>query len=200
MQQNTKPTIIIFCSGNGSNAKAIIAHCKKQKTFEVAAIFCNNKNAGIIAWAAENNIPIHVFTKSEFLLEQSFLEIITKYNACLLVLAGFLLQVPAYLINAYPNKIINIHPALLPKYGGKGMYGHYVHEAVHANQEKESGISIHLVNEHYDEGKILKQASVAINANDNPTTIALKVLMLEHTWYPLIVEEQAILNCKKQAN
>jgi phosphoribosylglycinamide formyltransferase-1 len=117
-----------------------------------------------------------------------FLDTIDYFKPDLIVLAGFLWKIPLYLIKAYPQKIINIHPALLPKYGGKGMYGHFVHEAVLSNKEKESGISIHFVNEAYDEGTILLQKSIGINENDTAQSIADKVLTLEHQWYPKVIE------------
>ncbi len=186
-----KPNIILFCSGNGSNAKAIIAYAQQQQTFTVSAIFCNNKNAGIIPWANANSIDLVLFTRVEF-SEENFINKVKQYRPELIVLAGFLLQVPTYLINAYTNKIVNIHPALLPKYGGKGMYGHYVHEAVKANKETESGITIHLVNEHYDEGEILKQVTVTLTEADSPETIAQKVLKLEHEWYAKVIAQQVL--------
>jgi phosphoribosylglycinamide formyltransferase 1 len=186
------PNVILFCSGNGSNAKAIIQYAQQNKTYNVVAIFCNNKNAGIIEWANTHAIALELFTKAEF-QDQTFLNRILSYNANVIALAGFLLQVPSYLIQAFPENILNIHPALLPKYGGKGMYGHFVHEAVKANNEKQSGITIHIVNEKYDDGRILKQATVDLAVNDTAEDIAKKVLQLEHLWFAKTIE-QHILN------
>jgi phosphoribosylglycinamide formyltransferase 1 len=191
MKKN-KPKIIIFASGGGSNARKIIEYAIGKNTFEVAAIFCNNKNAGIIDWANSNKMPIELFTKIEF-LDATFLERINKYSISHIVLAGFLLQVPPYLINEFAERIINIHPALLPKYGGKGMYGHFIHEAVKQNKEQHTGITIHLVNEKYDDGRILKQVMVPVLLKDTAEDIAKKVLELEHLWFAKVIEQQVLL-------
>ena len=178
------PAIILFASGTGSNAIAIHQHALVTQQFTVACIVSNKADAGILTYAQQHNIPTIIITKTNF-NNTAFLQTIAPYNAKLLVLAGFLWLVPSYLIQAYT--IVNIHPSLLPKYGGAGMYGHFVHEAVVANGELQSGITIHLVNEQYDKGKILLQKSVAIQADDDAIAVAKKVLALEHNWYKIVI-------------
>jgi phosphoribosylglycinamide formyltransferase 1 len=180
--------IIIFASGQGSNAIAIWQHAQHTTSFNIAAIFCNNINAGIIQFCNNNNINCEVFTNDN-LKDHSFLNTINKYDAQIIVLAGFLQKIPEYLISAYPNKIINIHPALLPKYGGTGMYGKYVHAAVFKNKDAETGITIHYVNAQYDEGAIIFQAQTALTKNDTVDIIAQKVLALEHLHYKNIITQ-----------
>lgn len=178
--------IILFASGQGSNAIAIWQHAIATKAYHVAAIFCNNANAGIIQFCANNNITCQIFTNAN-LKEPEFLKTIQAFTPRLIILAGFLQKIPAYLIAAFHNKIINIHPALLPKFGGTGMYGKYVHEAVHASKETETGITIHYVNEHYDEGTIIFQASASIHNQDTALDIANKVLASEHLYYKTVI-------------
>lgn len=180
--------IIIFASGSGSNAETIIKHFKDSTFARISAVFTNKSDAGVIQRAKKHEIPFEVFSKDEFQSEK-FLDTLNKYNPDLIVLAGFLLKVPEYLVKSFPNKIINIHPALLPKYGGKGMYGINVHKAVFENNEKFSGMTIHFVNEHYDEGNIIFQESVNIEDCQSPEEVAHKVLILEHKNYPVVVEE-----------
>ena len=180
--------ILIFASVSGSNAETIINHFQHNTEVCVTGIFTNKADAGVIERAKKYNIPSVVFSKIEF-SEASFLEKVTAYNPDLIVLAGFLLKVPDYLIKAFPDKIVNIHPALLPKYGGKGMYGINVHRAVFENKEPESGMTIHFVNEHYDEGNIIFQDRINITDCQSPEEIAAKVLTLEHKNYPVIVEK-----------
>lgn len=180
--------VIIFASGSGSNAEAIIKHFENNNSIRIAVVFTNRSDAGVIDRAKKYNISSVIFSKSEF-TEESFLDKITSYNPELIVLAGFLLKVPDYMIKAYPNKIINIHPALLPKYGGKGMYGIHVHKAVFENKEPESGMTIHYVNEHYDEGNIIFQESINVTDCNSPEEIAAKVLTLEHKNFPVVVEQ-----------
>lgn len=179
--------IVIFASGSGSNAETIIKHFQHHPKVCVTGIFTNKADAGVIERAKKYNIPSEVFSKATF-SEESFLEIIKKYNPDLIVLAGFLLKVPDYLIKAFSDKIVNIHPALLPKYGGKGMYGINVHRAVFENKETESGMTIHFVNEHYDEGNIIFQENVSVTDCNSPEEIATKVLTLEHKNYPVVIE------------
>lgn len=180
--------IIIFASGSGSNAEIIINRFKDSDFVRVVAVFTNKIDAGVIERAKNHKIPFEVFSKEEFHNER-FLDLINKYKPELIVLAGFLLKVPEYLVRSFPNRIVNIHPALLPKYGGKGMYGMNVHKAVFENKEKLSGMSIHYVNEHYDEGNIIFQESVNIEDCQTPEEVALKVLALEHKNYPAVIEE-----------
>ncbi len=180
--------IIIFASGSGSNAETIINHFKSNNLVKIAAVFTNKTDAGVIERAKKHGIPSKTFSKNEF-QQAEFLHEILHYNPDLIVLAGFLLKVPEYLISAFPSKIINIHPALLPNYGGKGMYGINVHKAVFENKEKFSGMTIHFVNEHYDEGNIIFQENIEITDCASPEEIAQKVLSLEHKNYPVVIEK-----------
>jgi phosphoribosylglycinamide formyltransferase 1 len=180
------PSIIIFASGGGSNAIAIHEYAVQNNCYKIACIICNKPDAGILQYAIKHNIPTHIITKASF-ADNSFLQTIAPYNATLLVLAGFLWLIPPYLIAAYPDAIVNIHPSLLPKYGGAGMYGMRVHEAVVANGETESGITIHVVNEEYDKGKKLFQVATQIEPNDTAQDVAQKVLTCEHLYYKIII-------------
>ncbi len=184
--QQSKPSIIIFASGNGSNAQMLHTQAMQTQLFNVAAIVCNQAAAGIVTYALQQNIPLLIIKKEE-LSTTFFIQTLQIYQPKLLVLAGFLCKIPAAIITAFPNGIVNIHPSLLPKYGGAGMYGKHVHQAVFNNAEKQTGITIHLVNEEYDKGAILLQKSVDIDSTDTPQTIAQKVLLLEHTYYTQIV-------------
>jgi len=150
-------------------------------------VLTNNPKAGVIDVAAEFGIDVLLLNKRIF-EQEMFIDTIDFYKPHLIVLAGFLWKLPDYIVHAYPNKIINIHPSLLPKYGGKGMYGHYVHEAVLSAKEKESGMTVHFVNEQYDEGTVLLQKKIKIDKAETPETLAARVLKLEHTWYPKVIE------------
>ena len=183
--------IVLFASGGGSNAEQIMQYFDGKQAYSVAAVLTNNKNAGVIDHAKKFTIPALVFTREE-LNEGKVLQMVKDFAPDLIVLAGFLLKFPSDIIAAYPNKVINIHPALLPKYGGKGMYGINVHRAVLENKEKESGITIHYVNDNYDEGNIIYQHTVVIEHCTTPEEVALKVLALEHEHFPRVIEE--ILN------
>lgn len=180
--------IVIFASGNGSNAEKIIQHFKNSTLANVVAIFTNNPKAKVIEKSQKENINAVVFTKSD-LNEGIVLEKLKIIQPDLIVLAGFLLKFPKSIINEFPNKVINIHPALLPKYGGKGMYGMNVHNAVLDNNEKETGITIHFVNEHYDEGEFIAQYKVATNDCVSAEEIANKVHQLEHEYFPSVIEQ-----------
>jgi phosphoribosylglycinamide formyltransferase-1 len=180
--------IVIFASGSGTNAENICHYFAKSEEIKVVALFCNNPGAGVISKMEKFNVPVHLFTKKELNDPTYFLPIIGQYQPDLIVLAGFLLLVPAYLVKTYPNKMMNIHPALLPKFGGKGMYGHHVHEAVIAQKETEHGITIHLVNEHFDEGAHLFQQSFKVTPLDTVESVALKIALLEMTHFPKIIE------------
>ncbi len=181
--------IAIFASGAGSNAKKIIEHFKiKKDKASVALIICSNANAGVLKIATSENIKVLIIEKNKF-EEDGYLSEVIKNKINLIVLAGFLWKIPHVLIQSYQNKIINIHPALLPKYGGKGMYGDRVHEAVIKSKEKESGITIHYVDEIYDHGKILFQAKCKIDENETAESLATKIHLLEHQHYPLIIEK-----------
>ena len=180
--------IAIFASGGGSNAEAIVSYFKNHEKIEVALLLTNNADAGVIARGKRLSIPTLVFSKQNYQDPQGVLRMLQLLEIDFIVLAGFLWLVPEHFINAYPDKIVNIHPALLPKYGGKGMWGHHVHEAVVAAGEKESGITIHYVNQHYDEGAPIFQASCALEPTDTPEQVAAKVLLLEHKHYPEVIE------------
>jgi formyltetrahydrofolate-dependent phosphoribosylglycinamide formyltransferase len=176
--------IAIFASGAGSNAEKIIAHLKNHSSIEVALIVCNKAGAGVLDIASKNGIPVLLIEKERFFRGDSYLPELENYGIDFIVLAGFLWKIPGALIKAYPNKMINIHPALLPNYGGKGMYGMKVHEAVIAAGEKQSGITIHYVNEHFDEGEAIFQAICLIEAGETPESLAQKIHMLEHRHFP----------------
>jgi formyltetrahydrofolate-dependent phosphoribosylglycinamide formyltransferase len=176
--------IAIFASGAGSNAEKIIAHLKNHSSIEVRLVVCNKPGAGVLNIAAANHIPILLIEKERFFRGDSYLPELKGYGIDFIVLAGFLWKIPEALIKAYPNKMINIHPALLPNYGGKGMYGMKVHEAVIAAGEKQSGITIHYVNEHFDEGEAIFQAICLIEAGETPESLAQKIHMLEHRHFP----------------
>lgn len=185
-----KKRIAIFASGKGSNARAIIDYFKNSENIAVAMIASNNPNAGVLDIAKENDIPVYIFSKAELQNEALFLSHLS--NIDFIVLAGFLWLIPPYLVKHFPNRMINIHPSLLPKFGGKGMYGMKVHEAVYAAKEKETGITIHFVNEHYDQGNYIWQEKVNIETSDSPESIANKVIQLEHHFYPRCI--QNVLN------
>ena len=183
--------IAIFVSGGGSNARVMIDRFQAhpEDGVEPVLLVSNKAAAGGLTVAAERGIPSLVVRRDEWKDGQELLQSLEAYQVDLIVLAGFLWLIPPYLVEAYPRKIINIHPALLPKYGGKGMYGHHVHEAVKAAGEKESGITIHYVDENYDEGDIIFQATVRLDPDDSPEQIAERVLRLEHTNYWRVVSE-----------
>lgn len=190
-QHTNTPThrIAILASGSGTNAEEIFKHFQHHPTIEVVLLLSNNPQAYALERAKKFNIPAKVFTRPEFRESEEVLLWLKKRRVTHLVLAGFMWLIPDYLIKSYPHRIINIHPALLPKFGGKGMYGMHVHEAVKAAGEKETGITIHEVNERYDEGRILFQAKTKLNPADTPEQIAQKVHMLEHAYYPQVIEE-----------
>lgn len=181
--------LAIFSSGAGSNTARIIDHFRRHPSIHIQLIVCNNPNAGVLGIASKEHIPILLIEKERFFRGDAYLPELNRQQIDFIVLAGFLWKVPAALVQAYPRRIINIHPALLPKYGGKGMYGHFVHEAVIAAGEKESGISIHYVDEHYDHGQVLFQQKIAIEPDDTPETLAKKVRDLEHHHFPRVIEE-----------
>ena len=183
-----KNRIAIFASGSGSNAEKIIQHFANHPSIEVAVVLSNKADAFVLERAKKFSIPSEVFNREEF-RDPSFPEVLHKYQVTHIVLAGFLWLIPDYLVKNYPDRIVNIHPALLPKYGGKGMYGARVHEAVKLAGETETGITIHLVNEHYDEGAVLFQASCPIGSEYSPDEIANCVHALEHKHYPEVIEK-----------
>jgi phosphoribosylglycinamide formyltransferase-1 len=184
-----KKRIALLVSGTGSNARVMIDRFQQHPKdgVEVVLLISNKATAGALSMAAERGVPTLVVRRSEWAEGEELLRALEAYRVDLIVLAGFLWLIPAYLVKAYPNKIVNIHPALLPKYGGKGMYGRHVHEAVKAAGDLESGITIHYVNENYDEGSIIYQAAVRIDAEDSAEKIAERVLRLEHGNYWRVV-------------
>jgi phosphoribosylglycinamide formyltransferase-1 len=191
MAENTSPVrLAIFASGKGSNAQKIIDYFSSiPEKVQVSVIFSNNKEAGVLEIARREGIPAILIDKEKFFRGNAYIDELKEKKIDFIVLAGFLWKIPGSLIQAYPNRIINIHPALLPKYGGKGMYGHHVHDAVIAAGEKESGITIHLVDEIYDHGKIIFQARCSISENDNPESLAKKISVMEHAHFPRVISE-----------
>ena len=178
--------IVVFASGSGTNAENIIKYFKESKLGTVVAVFTNNPKAMVIERASKYGVLTEIFSKAD-LDEGLVLQKIEKLKPELIVLAGFLLKFPENLIQAYPNKVINIHPALLPKYGGKGMYGMNVHKAVVENKEPETGITIHYVNENYDEGAIIFQKKVVVLGTDTPEVVAEKIHDLEQRYFPEVI-------------
>jgi phosphoribosylglycinamide formyltransferase-1 len=179
--------IAIFASGTGTNANAIIAYFKQHSSANVELIISDKPSPGVKEYAKEHHVAFVHIPYSKLKDKKHTLSILDQYNIDLIVLAGFMRLIPEYLVQAYRNKILNIHPALLPKYGGKGMYGHRVHERVKAEKEKETGITIHLVDEKYDNGRILFQKSIPIKTTDSVDEIAEKVHTLEHKYFPKVI-------------
>jgi phosphoribosylglycinamide formyltransferase-1 len=181
--------IAIFASGSGSNAENIADYFKDNTEVEIALILANKPDAYVLERAKKLGIPSFVFSGKEFRTSEIVLDKLREEKIDFVVLAGFMLLVPKYLVEAFPNKIVNIHPALLPNYGGKGMYGDNVHQAVIANKESKSGISIHYVNERYDEGNIIYQAETLIEPNDTADDLATKIHALEYKHFPRVIGE-----------
>jgi phosphoribosylglycinamide formyltransferase-1 len=181
--------VAIFASGAGSNAARIIERFRHHSSIKISLIVCNKPDAGVLEIAAKEHIPTLIIEKDRFFRGDAYVGELQRQNISFIVLAGFLWKVPSTLIQAYSGRIINIHPALLPKYGGKGFYGRLVHEAVIAAKEKESGITIHYVDELYDHGQVIFQASCMIEPADTPETLAKKIHWLEHEHFPRVIEE-----------
>jgi len=181
--------IVIFASGSGSNAQQIAEYFSNSDLARVIMIYCNRANAYVLQRAYSLNIPTVVFDRTDLYESDLIYNQLDDLNPDLIVLAGFLWKIPEKIVHAFPKRIINIHPALLPKYGGKGMYGEHVHRAVIENREQESGITIHYVNEHYDEGAYILQAVCEINPDDTHETLAKKVHALEYKYYPKTIEQ-----------
>jgi phosphoribosylglycinamide formyltransferase-1 len=180
--------VVLFASGSGSNAQRLMEHFEMHPQIRVVSLFSNNPAAYALQRAERFGVPTHVFDRQQF-RDGTVLQQVEAYTPDLIVLAGFLWLVPAAFIRAFPNRIINIHPGLLPRYGGKGMHGLHVHQAVLANQEKESGITIHYVNEYYDQGAAIYQQVCPVLTGDTPEQLAGRVLQLEHEHLPRIVEQ-----------
>ena len=181
--------LIIFASGTGSNAWKIIDFLRTDPSVNISLIVCNKPGAGVLEIAETERIPTLLIEKEQFFRGNGYVDELKTFNPDLIILAGFLWKLPAGLVKAFPHQIINIHPALLPKYGGKGMYGHFVHDAVLASGDRETGITIHYVDELYDHGDYIFQARVPVDQGDTPETIAKKVQVLEHTYFPKVVKE-----------
>lgn len=182
-----KVNIAIFASGGGSNAQAIMDHFRDSEMAEIKLVVSNNSDAGVLHRAKKLGVETYIHKKNEQETE-SILSILDRYKIDLIVLAGYMKKIGPYLLKSYPNKIVNVHPALLPKFGGHGMYGMNVHHAVVAAGEKVSGPTFHFVNEHYDEGAIIAQYEVNLDPADSAEQVQNKVLELEHRYYPQIVE------------
>ncbi|MDR2222371.1 MAG: phosphoribosylglycinamide formyltransferase [Flavobacteriaceae bacterium] len=180
--------IALFASGSGTNVENIINYFQNKEIANDYLVLVNNPSAKVIEKAEKRNVPVMIFDR-KMMNEGQVASKLAEFNPDLIVLAGFLWMFPADLVAQYPNKVINIHPALLPKYGGKGMYGHHVHEAVVANKETETGITIHYVNERYDEGAIIFQATTPVKPTDTAADVAKSIQVLEHSNFPVVIEE-----------
>jgi phosphoribosylglycinamide formyltransferase 1 len=184
--------IALLASGGGSNADNLLRHLQGHDLIHVALIACNKPDAGAFQVARKHNVSSILLTRQSLYHSNSFLETLQELEIDMVVLAGFLWKIPPTLVQAFPQRIVNIHPALLPRFGGKGMYGHHVHEAVKAANESQSGITIHWVNELYDDGAIIFQAATPLTPDDTPQTIEQKVRALEAEHFPIVVEKLAL--------
>ncbi len=181
--------IAIFASGSGTNAENIINYFSNRNSAKVVVVFSNRSDAFVLERAAKLNVPTEIFDRQQFYTSSIVPDMLKKYKVDLIVLAGFLWLVPKNILESFRGRIINIHPALLPLYGGKGMYGERVHEAVISNREKESGITIHFVNERYDEGDIIFQARCPVKPDDSPDSLASRIHELEYRHFPVVIEQ-----------
>lgn len=184
---STQVNIALFASGSGTNAENIVRYFADNMNVSVKLILTNNPNAGVIERMKKYNLPVTIFNKEDFYQQDTILALLRQSTIDYIILAGFLWLVPEKIIEAFENKIINIHPALLPAYGGRGMYGHHVHQKVIENKEKRSGITIHLVDKEYDKGKILFQAVCTINQGDTAEVLAQKIHLLEYQHFPKVI-------------
>jgi len=181
-------SIAVFASGSGSNAENLVSHFKDSTVGRISLILSNKKDAYVLQRAERLGVPYSTFTYKEFQDPDSILPILERYHIDFILLAGFLLKVPEYLLAKYPERILNIHPALLPKYGGKGMYGEHVHQAVISAKEKQSGITIHVIDQNYDCGKTIYQSVCSVSDDDTADTLAAKIHELERA-YPQVAED-----------
>ena len=181
--------IVILASGSGSNAENIISFFKDDSRVHVSAVLTNKKNAAVLERCERLKVPAFYFNRTAFSDSDGVIQLLTSLNPDLIVLAGFLWKIPTSLLKVFPNNIINIHPALLPKYGGKGMYGSKVHQSVKDNADSETGITIHYVNQNYDEGAIIFQAKTMVAPSDDANSIAEKVHQLEYEHFPKVIEK-----------
>ena len=184
--------IIVFASGSGSNFEEICKYFKDRKEISIDLLICNNSKAKALNKATKHGVKTLLISRNSFYETDAALNAILKISPNLIVLAGFLWKMPTKIIDHFPNKILNIHPALLPDYGGKGMYGMNIHKAVIKNNEKESGITVHYVNKNYDEGKILFQKTIALEEKESSESLSKKVLKLEHSCFSKIIEKTLI--------
>jgi phosphoribosylglycinamide formyltransferase-1 len=182
--------VAIFASGSGTNAENIIQYFAKTTKINISLVVCNKPDAYVLQRAKKQNINTIVVNRKDFYESTRLLNAFQEHNIKFIVLAGFLWLLPEYILNHFENAVLNIHPALLPKYGGKGMYGMNVHKAVVENKESETGITIHYCNEKYDEGSIVYQAKCAVETNDTPEMVANKVHKLEYEHFPKIIEQE----------
>lgn len=181
--------IAVFASGTGSNTQKIIDYFRDRPHAQISLVVCNKQGAGVLQIAQTEGIPTLLIERERFLKGDGYVPVLHEHGISFLVLAGFLWKIPQTLIDAYPRRIVNLHPALLPLYGGKGMYGSFVHEAVIGARDKESGITIHYVDEHYDHGDIIFQARCPIEPSDTPQSLAQKIHELEYEHYPRVIDE-----------
>jgi phosphoribosylglycinamide formyltransferase 1 len=189
MKNDRKMNAAVFASGSGSNAENLIRFFEKRDDMSIALVVSNKSDAGVMERAQRLGVPYQYISPKAIREDGGLTELLKQYQIDIVILAGFLQLVPAYLIQLFPGRIVNIHPALLPKYGGKGMYGMHVHEAVVDAGERETGITIHEVNEHYDEGRVIFQASCAVLKTDSPEEVANKIHELEYKHFPLVVAD-----------
>src|SRR5690606_2245049 len=189
LETGMKKRIVIFASGSGTNAENIIKYFQRTQFAEVVLVLSNKKDAKVLERTENLHVPAISFTKEALFSEEFILKNLKEIKPDLIMMAGFLLKFHYINLKEFPNKVINIHPAVLPKYGGKGMYGKFVHEAILKNKEAEPGITIHFVNENYDEGAIISQKKISLSESDSAETIAEKVHKLEYEWFPKIIEE-----------
>ena len=195
--ENKKCRIAIFASGEGSNAEAIVSHFANHNAIEVALMVCNKEKAGVYTRMEKWGIPCHYIDKKEWQpgsTGQQVLDLMRNEGVDRIVLAGFLAYIPETIVHTYEGRIVNIHPSLLPKYGGKGMWGHHVHEAVIANREAVSGITIHHVTEKLDDGGIIFQAQCQVLPDETPESLATRIHQLEHEHYPRIIEQLGLMD------
>ena len=189
MADETTKNLVLFASGSGSNVENIAAYFAEDARVRISGVLCNKPQAGVVERCRRLDLPLYCFNREAFRREQGLLALLKGLQPDLIILAGFLWKIPESFLRVFPQRIINIHPALLPKFGGKGMYGMRVHEAVVREGEKESGITIHWVNEVYDQGGIIHQTRVTLSPDDQPEQVAEKVHQLEYTCYPKVIEE-----------
>ncbi len=186
--------IAVFASGSGTNFQSIVNYFAGHKYIRVQLLLCNRQEAAVLERAEKAGIPRIVFTRHELEETSRVSDVLDEYKIHFIVLAGFLLKIPGSVLESFPDRIVNIHPALLPKYGGKGMYGMKVHKAVIDSGDSISGITIHMVNEEYDKGSIVSQHSCEVKPDDTPVTLADRIHELEHYWYPRIIEKLLVLD------